>query len=445
MTLPWALFEICINAIQCALTLYFGVRVFDLKKQYTNEARYVVPLWALATFCLSLFTFFRIPSWIPDILPSIIIFLMLTGIFYEGSFLYKVLCCGAYFLVCGFLTIIIQVLTLRVYDVPSEQLFAQTPARLIHMIIIAALTIPLTLLMIRLARAIIRKRSIPRSTYGIYVVFVALPFMSLLILLIMLRTVVIVPEEYISRMNTDIAAFVLLLINILVIWIFDHVNKQNENVLALEREKQQMTFQLQHYIDIEKIYKDMLQWEHDKSKHLQTLLALMEMMEYEKAKMYLKELVEHYDSFIINYKTGNLTMDALVNAMGALLSQDMIDFEVNLVLPDVLSVSNNDLTIIVGNLLENARTACIEIDDPSLRKIRLVGQVRNMTLEMQLVNSRNPRIKEKGFRGLSTKFRVSHQGIGLSIIEKRLDVYSGYIAYVEDDDMFRVDLIIPIQ
>jgi hypothetical protein len=97
MSPMWALFEIGINIIQCGTTIYFGLMIFAPKPKFTRSAYYAIPLWFLASLALSMYSFISMPGWLPDIIPSIVIFLVLTCVFRQGSALWKVFWCFAHF------------------------------------------------------------------------------------------------------------------------------------------------------------------------------------------------------------------------------------------------------------------------------------------------------------------------------------------------------------
>lgn len=446
MTLSWVLFEICVNGAQSGLALYFGIRVFDRKPQFKSEMWCLAPFWILSTVALSAFTFIPMPMWVQDLsfIPCALIFLALTGIFYEGRFHQKLICCIVYFVALAILTILAQVLTIRLASVSTSSIFSAGTTRLLHMIAICALQIPMTMLMVRIARLILNKANIVRSSYGIYVIFVVLPITSLVIVLIMLGAIAIVPEEYVPRLNIDIAAVALLLVNLLVIWIYDHVNEQNALVVANETEKQKMAFQLQHYDRIEKMHNELMFWEHDKRKHLRVLSTFLEMGESGKASQYISELVDNHGPLVMSHKTGNLTMDAVVNAIGATLGQDHIHFTVKMSLQDTLPIKDNDLIIIICNLLENAHEACLSIAETDCRNIRLTGTINGQTLAMQIINSTRPACQHSGLRQFLSRDKRIPRGQGLTIVQNQLNKYGGYIACMQEENTFRTDVIIPL-
>ena len=101
-----------------------------------------------------------------------------------------------------------------------------------------------------------------------------------------------------------------------------------------------------------------------------------------------------------------------------------------------------DLTAIFANLWDNAIEACqkIKVEDRFIRI--LIGRVNDFYV-IYFENSFNGYVKKRFDNIISTK--ESHKGVGLSIIKASAEKYSGTFNVLNDDTVFKVEILLPIE
>lgn len=342
------------------------------------------------------------------------------------------------------MTYFMQILAIKFFHIPASALSEQGTARVIYVMAVNATLIAGTMLLIRMARHIKLRSEGNELDYGALIVFTMLPIASLAILLSMMHAVIYIPYEVIPTLKLEMSAFAILVANGMVLLLFDRMTKQNAEMVNLTIEKLKIETQLYHYEDLEKAYKSIQTWQHDRDKHLKTMRSLLEMGEEEKLHEYISSLTTISNPRQVSYATGNLVMDAILNSIGNMLYEEQTRFIVKMRLSDDLPISDRDLTIIMWNLLENARDACIRIANPKERFVRVAGLHSAMSWELQVINSMHPTEKKKGIWGLTSKRDLEKHGMGLHIVSQAVEKYEGFISFKENNNLHETNIVIPM-
>lgn len=182
-------------------------------------------------------------------------------------------------------------------------------------------------------------------------------------------------------------------------------------------------------------------WRHDYHNHIQTLLALLG--DEEKTKEYLLNLNHDLTSVDTVIKTGNVMIDAILNSKLSLIKSKKIDVNAKAVVPPELNISEIDLCIMIGNLLDNAMEACLHQPDEENRFIRVfIGMLKGQ-LYVSVSNSVGSEIKKSGKIYLSTKNSKTH-GFGLMRIDKIAAKYEGFVNRQNEDGVFATEIMLPL-
>lgn len=122
-----------------------------------------------------------------------------------------------------------------------------------------------------------------------------------------------------------------------------------------------------HSEEVENMYRQIRGWRHDLKTHIQTMKAHLALAEYDRLEEYLNELDTDLSEVDKIVKTGNVRIDALLNSKLSLAQAKGIRVEAKAIVPGHLSLSEVDLGVIVGNLLDNAMEACLKIEEEEKR------------------------------------------------------------------------------
>ena len=166
----------------------------------------------------------------------------------------------------------------------------------------------------------------------------------------------------------------------------------------------------------------------------------------EKNYQALEEYIEEYANFLPHSETRQYCRDhalnALLNYYAGKAGDEKTKISFRIDIPDILPVSDVDLCSIVGNILENAITACSAVPEEQ-RHIHLAMLVQNGNrLFIVATNSYSgPLYKRNG------SYLSSHRhgkGIGLRSIAETAAKYGGKSEFSHNDSEFHSNVMLPL-
>ena len=196
-----------------------------------------------------------------------------------------------------------------------------------------------------------------------------------------------------------------------------------------------------HVEEVQNIYKTMRIWRHDYHNHIQTLLALQESGQGERLKSYLLTLNDDLTTVDSVIKTGNVMADAILNSKLSLIKSHGIETNVKALLPEKLSVSDVDMCVILGNMLDNAMEACLRQKEGE-RFIRVYIAPMKRQLYISVTNSAGE-MRRRGKHFFSTKGLRGH-GFGLMRIDRIAAKYDGCVNRQSEEGVFATEVLLPL-
>jgi len=197
-----------------------------------------------------------------------------------------------------------------------------------------------------------------------------------------------------------------------------------------------------HYAEVETMYRKMRGWRHDYHNHIQVLKAHMELKGYDEAKQYLDMLNDDLVTVDTVIKTGNVMVDAILNSKLTLIKEKEIQVDATAIVPQDVPFSGIDLSVLIGNLLDNAMEACVQMPNKDDRFIRIYIDIVKKQLYISVSNSMNGKAKRKGLQYLSTKMGV--HGFGLLRIDRIAAKYGGFINRQNEEGVFATEVMLPL-
>lgn len=197
------------------------------------------------------------------------------------------------------------------------------------------------------------------------------------------------------------------------------------------------------YNEIENIYKDMRGWKHDYHNHIQAMKAYLELGKYDDMEKYLNDLDKDLTNIDRVLKTGNIMVDAILNTKISLAINQDIKVKAKATVPKNLKVSDIDLSVIIGNLMDNAMEAAIKLENPEDRFIRVYIREMKEQMYISITNSVGGEIKKTGLGYISTKL-VKNHGFGLKRVDNIVAKYNGFINRQNDEGVFATEIMLPL-
>jgi len=164
--------------------------------------------------------------------------------------------------------------------------------------------------------------------------------------------------------------------------------------------------------------------------------------ENDKIDVYLNSLETDLTSVDTLIKSGNVMVDAILNSKLSLAKSRKIDINAKAIVPKNITISEIDLCVIIGNLLDNAIEACLRIDDESKRFIRVYMDLKRDNLYLSVTNASGGKVQKQDGRYISGK--GENHGFGLMRVDKIVDRYAGYIKRRDEDGAFTSEVMLPL-
>ena len=235
-----------------------------------------------------------------------------------------------------------------------------------------------------------------------------------------------------------IAGGIAALIFILLEYLLQRIMKREEDKTIIYQNK----LMKQQMDEIENIYMTMRGWRHDYHNHLQSLKGFLSLNKVDQMKNYLNELETDLDSIDTLYHSGNLQLDSILNAKLAIAEKGHIRIHCDASIPPQLHVSDLDLCVILGNLLDNAIESCRKIKNPDERFIRVYIGILKKQLYISITNATSETVKQRTDHYFTTK-RGDH-GHGLKRVDQVVKKYDGYLNRQNEPGVFATEIVLPL-
>ncbi len=271
--------------------------------------------------------------------------------------------------------------------------------------------------------------------------FSLLALLSPLLSLFMLDSLAYFNAERSVSEGFLIAFFIFnVMINIVNYWLVNYVIRYNDLTEKMSLMKQQNLLQQEKYDQLSSAYKSTRSIVHDVKKHYLTQKAYLEKKEFTALSEYMEKCMDTLEHNYIQVNTGNLVLDTFISNHKTMCEEKGIDFQTVIRMDkDRIPVEDYQLSIIIGNLLDNAYNECRFIpreSEPAIKLSVIMDGHDNFIIKIVNTKNKNPRTTPKD---------SLYHGYGLQNIEQIVNETHG-IMFIDKDneDQFSVNISIPI-
>ena len=241
-----------------------------------------------------------------------------------------------------------------------------------------------------------------------------------------------------------VAGILLLLVNYVIFMVYDRMGQAAELQSRNRLYEQQLDLCSHQAVERELHYLELRRMRHDMKNHLSGILGIVNAGQAKEAGNYIQKMLDDgigTGTGEISH-TGNIVVDSLVNHKYALALKYGIRFEARVFIPSVLPFQGGHLSIIFGNLLENALESCRKLPQEQ-RYIILEATYIKDILQICIKNSSPEETKkDSSGRYLTTKEDAGWHGIGLASVEQALGGYDGELFTEYEDGEFRASAVL---
>jgi sensor histidine kinase regulating citrate/malate metabolism len=197
-----------------------------------------------------------------------------------------------------------------------------------------------------------------------------------------------------------------------------------------------------HIAEVENIYREMRGWRHDYRSHIQTMKSYIALGRWDKLDSYLDGLETDLNSVDKIIKSGNVTVDAILNSKLSLAKSRRITVDAKAVVPGGFAINEIDLCVLLGNLLDNAMEATLKLPDPADQFIRVYIDVKREQLYISVTNSTAKRPRKQGTRYITDK--QGYHGLGLMRVDRIVHKWGGWLKRRDEDGVFSTEVMLPV-
>lgn len=182
---------------------------------------------------------------------------------------------------------------------------------------------------------------------------------------------------------------------------------------------------------------------HDFKNHISCIYGLLMLGKYREAFDYITKFTDEVVQYDVLLETGNSIITSLLNMKLIKARGENIKFETSIDLPKEIHLDMLDISIVLGNLLDNAIEACSHVSDGF---IDLKIYEKEVYLIIKVINSKNSQVKVNLNQGRFTtkdKAKEDH-GFGLFNIQQIVNKYDGILNIEDNVNTFNVSIAIPL-
>jgi two-component system, LytTR family, sensor histidine kinase AgrC len=215
------------------------------------------------------------------------------------------------------------------------------------------------------------------------------------------------------------------------------------NMFKSEAEKTILEQQNKHFLMqfelIKKSIEKTKSLQHDLKKHSVILDSFIRNNEKERALDYLGQISNILDEEESIANSGNIAIDSIVNFKLHEAKLNDIDVSLKLKVPSDLKISDFDITVVLGNVIDNAIIATSKLK--ANRRIDMSIKYLKEMLLIHLENTFDGDIHEKNNEILTLKTNKEHHGYGLKNIKHVLSKYDGIMEIYYSNKIFTSDIM----
>lgn len=298
----------------------------------------------------------------------------------------------------------------------------------------------LTMLLIVLIRSVFKNENIQNLSKEYSVLLLLIPIGSIYVV----YNLFMLSDTSKNQLYTSLIGLgIMLLINVIIFRVILKLSEQSE----LRRENtvyaQQLKLCNSHMTEKESVMLEFRKARHDMKHHFVVMMKMIEKNEFSDLSEYLSKLIQEnkYEKLGIS-RTDNIVIDALINAKYIYAEKNGIRFDINVNVPIQLPFENADISILLGNILDNAFEASVQLP-VNKRYVELLMRLDNNTLIIVLKNQYNGILnKDRNGKIATTKGDAQNHGIGLRSVYRIANKYHGSVVIDDSNNMFIIKILL---
>ncbi|MDF2941276.1 MAG: hypothetical protein K0S01_134 [Herbinix sp.] len=248
------------------------------------------------------------------------------------------------------------------------------------------------------------------------------------IVTILLLTLYIIMTLFYARglsiIQIILCIFFLFVLNIVTFTLYDNIITSYEDKMEKRMLLQQNRYYENQFELMKKVLLTTRSFRHDIVNHLTIIQMMVQKNEQSRLVEYLANLLKvsnQHEKFI---RSGNIIIDCILNYKLQVIEQKDIQVLLDINIPEELTIDPLDMTVILGNLLDNAINASDKLGKEN-RKISIIIRLDKDVLRINIKNKYNGVVLYKGDKIITSQKDKLNHGIGLMNVKNVIDKYQG--------------------
>ncbi len=407
-------FSTVIQRILCENTL--------TKKVNSLLAEFVV--WGGYYVCINIMTYFLVHNIWFNMAVSLTAFFLVVRVIYSDS-LCSVLIVTFFVYLTGMGTEVLLLFFVRFLDWPLDENTEMVYAIISRLI---CFCIVKTILLI------VKKRRNIELDYRDWMEVFIVPAGSIWVLLTLMNA-----GPFSKQVSSFIATFIILLINVATYYLYDRARETEETRVREKVLEKQCEYYVRQNKESQKWWEELRNFRHDIKQHYLLEKMLIDAGNYSELERYCNESLKLVTKGRLVSNTGNLYIDSIINYKAESAAQLGIEFAVTASAPKDGELNAEDLSICLGNLLDNAIEAVARLQGKRIIRVTLKADKGNL-----FINVTNPyqTVKKEKGRYLSFKADSAYHGLGLAIVGQITNKYKGQMQIQDENCKFDVTILL---
>ncbi len=235
---------------------------------------------------------------------------------------------------------------------------------------------------------------------------------------------------------------ILIILNFLNYYLIILLLREKEMKDMMHNQDKQLSFQTEKYSQLSNSYKTLKRIVHEINHRDKYLASCVKNGEFDKIESTLKKGLNNFESLYINKTSNNLVIDTFISSYKLTAIEKNIAFKTDLkILKELITISDQDLCIILGNLLDNSFNAAEKWykKNQSYESFYVDCQLKTQE-KFFIIYISNPSVSNISS---GKKDNLNH-GYGLKNVKDAVNHYNGFYHQEDDGNAFSTTISIPI-
>lgn len=248
-------------------------------------------------------------------------------------------------------------------------------------------------------------------------------------------------QSGITTFNLIVNIILLLALNFLVFFLYDtliiYLKENQRNMLIMEQNERYA-----NELELMSVAQQSVKLlKHDLKNHILAMSLLTDQNKISELRKYMQKLTDEIQVNNLNVYSGNMELDGIINYKRNVANAKGIEMEVDVRIAKDLTMDSYDLSVLLGNLLDNAirATEKVPVED---KKINLEMRVSKNTFFLNIINPYVGTLSWRHGKPKTDKKEKGNHGLGLYSVEKVVKKYNGDMTLDGGNQMFHVGIML---